>query len=71
MEPIIKSLRDFKEADQATRDFFVYAAVSRIFDLDKKYAKKWVEKVMYGAGVIIGSALLYSLLNLVLIDSAK
>lgn len=69
MDPIIKDFEEFKRVDQTTRDFFIYTAVAGIFDLDKKYARKWVEKMMYGAGVIVGSAMLYSLVNLIIIDN--
>ena len=35
-------------------------------NVDKKYAGKWTEKVLWGFGGVIGTALLVAVLNLVI-----
>ena len=35
-------------------------------DIDKKYANKWVEKVFWGGGAVIGTAVLVAIIELVI-----
>jgi hypothetical protein len=62
-EDVIKSLDEFKNLDQATRDYYVYSAIS---GLDRRFAGKWVEKMMIGGGVILGSTALIALFDLLI-----
>jgi len=64
MEEPIQSLEEFKGADQTTRDYFLYEAIRnipRMNDLEKVFAAKWTEKLLIGAGSILGVYALYKL----------
>lgn len=67
-EEVINSLEEFKALDQPTRDYFIYSKLKKLDDLDNVYASKWVEKVVVWAGSIMGSAILLSIISLVLIE---
>jgi len=66
---IINSYDDFKKLNQDEQNFHIYSRLTKIQnsdDLDRRYALKWVEKVIIWAGTIGGGVILMALINLVI-----
>lgn len=59
------TLDDFKEMDQATRDYHVWSKLQIIENLKDQFAGKWVEKVVLFIGMGVGGAIIAALMNIV------
>ena len=66
---VIKNYDEFKKLDTQEQNFHIYSSlqnIPKIKDLDCKYARKWVEKLITWGGGIAGGAVILYMVNLVL-----
>jgi ABC-type phosphate transport system auxiliary subunit len=66
LDKIITILQDHMKDENAEKKKDKEALNNKLESLDKKYAPAWVEKVMIGAGSVIGFGILGALLSLIL-----
>ena len=55
--------KEYKNFSTDERNLYQFGAFQKIHDLDKKYAKKWVEKVLIYGGSIAGTILLGAMIR--------
>ena len=64
----IHKFEDFKKLTRAERDFFIYM---QVVNLDRKFASKIVERIVFGFIALILIAVASAFINLVVIQALK
>lgn len=69
MSNSIKSYEDFKKLTHDEQNYHIYDSLSCIpkqDDMDKRYSKKWVEKIIVWGGTVSGGVVIVYLVNSIL-----